>query len=337
MRSREPFRRCVAPPGFTERIENGIAGAKQRCAATSGQEGTAARTGVPLKFGCGKKFVGIASANIVVARLNTAVNATRRNIRDARYGPGPFASRSVRSYTTLRVMRRIVFTIAAAGIAFALEAAPRLELIAPRAGTVLDGDSETTLVWTAASLPSHVEEWEAFLSLDGGKYYGTRITPHLDAGRRSFAWRVPNVASSKARILIRIGDERDERVLEFAQTFTIVPRVTRTDFSRPESIVTDAEGESALPAAPPIVEWVSGDREGRGLVTHRHREPEVIEPARVIGAGRSDAFEHTSTQSSLQFPRCASRGKAPQQPARGFVRCARTPRPLLLLTTRLNI
>src|SRR6059058_4645622 len=99
-----------------------------------------------------------------------------------------------------------------------------LLLFAPalHAGTVLRGGSFANIGWSAATLPGNAEEWEAFLSLDGGHYYAFRITPHLEVARRQFTWVVPNVDAENARILIRAGDERRETLYESPATFAIV-------------------------------------------------------------------------------------------------------------------
>src|SRR6185436_14051897 len=96
-------------------------------------------------------------------------------------------------------------------VALSARADVRAVLDAPRAGEVLRGGATATLAWSAASsLPPFVEEWEAFLSVDGGRYYGYRITPHLEIDRRRFTFEVPNVETESARILLRAGDERRE-------------------------------------------------------------------------------------------------------------------------------
>jgi len=202
-------------------------------------------------------------------------------------------------------MKRILSVIALTAIGVAVQASPAVELIAPRGGTVLEGGSETTLQWSASSLPANAEEWEAFLSFDGGRYYATRITPHLDAGRRSFRWRVPNVAASDVRILLRLGNEREERAIEFPQTFRIVPGVASVEVPEVDAALTEAAGESALPASPPVIEWVSGDRQGAGLVTTRHRDAATLH-RREVAAETGDVVAYFSSHSSLHRPATAA-------------------------------
>ena len=85
------------------------------------------------------------------------------------------------------------------------------------------GDS-VVLSWTALpELARHpwVDEWEAFLSFDGGETYPVRLTPHLDLGRRSFAIELPAVATQRARWMLRFGDEAREVEFEFPELFEI--------------------------------------------------------------------------------------------------------------------
>lgn len=87
-----------------------------------------------------------------------------------------------------------------------------IEQLAPSQGAVLVGGGSAELRWS--ELPAFarlhdVEEWEAFLSLDGGKSYPFRITPHLDRDLRTLRWQVPPVASADARLLFRFGNEEE--------------------------------------------------------------------------------------------------------------------------------
>ena len=149
-------------------------------------------------------------------------------------------------------MRRSLFLIA-------LLFAPAMH-----ADTVLHGGSFATIEWSAAALPANAEEWEAFLSLDGGAYYAFRITPHLDIARRQFTWLVPNVDTKNARILIRTGDERRETLHELPARFEIV-HDAHAEVPR-RTIVPAAQGEAARSGDPGVVAWTDGDRAGGGLV-----------------------------------------------------------------------
>ena len=136
-------------------------------------------------------------------------------------------------------------------------------LIAPplQAGTVLRGGSFATIERPAVS--AKAEEWEAFLSLDGGAYYAFRITPHLDVNRGRFTWLVPNVDTAKARILIRAGDERRETLYELPATFTIVRDPSA---EAPRATIVPSHGEAAREGDPAVASWTDGDRAGGALV-----------------------------------------------------------------------
>jgi hypothetical protein len=59
--------------------------------------------------------------------------------------------------------------------------------------------------------PPGADEWEAFLSVDGGRTFPVRITPHLPVAESSFAWTVPALPTPAARIRLRFGVAGVER------------------------------------------------------------------------------------------------------------------------------
>ncbi len=144
-----------------------------------------------------------------------------------------------------------------------------LRIVSPMEGSVLRGGSVATIAWSgAAPLPSGAEEWEAFLSLDGGHDYVARITPHLGIDVRSFAWQVPNVSSPSVRLLIRIGNERDESIFELPLRLSIEATPERLSFPMLLGSAAD-HSESARPGDAPVLQWARGDRSGRGVVLRR--------------------------------------------------------------------
>jgi len=143
----------------------------------------------------------------------------------------------------------------------ALADAPRL--VAPAAGATLHGGAFAELRWSAAKLPSGAEEWEAFLSVDGGKYYAFRITPHLDLDRRRFSFIVPNVDTHDARILIRTGNEVHESHFEIPGAFSIV-RDSNAGQVLPR-VLQLGKGESARDGDPAVLSWADGERNGSGV------------------------------------------------------------------------
>lgn len=144
--------------------------------------------------------------------------------------------------------------------ALPLTAAPRARLLAPEDGAELVAGSFAVVQWEEA--PPGAEEWEAFLSLDGGRTYPLRVTPHLDLSIRRFVFQVPPLPTRAARVLLRFGDERREVEVETPQRFSIAAgsaaawRPTRIALSR---------GEKARPGEEGVVFWVHGARDGSGL------------------------------------------------------------------------
>jgi len=84
-------------------------------------------------------------------------------------------------------MRRLSLAIALLALA-SFARAESLRVVAPANGATLRGGSFAELRWTSAQLPAGAEEWEAFLSVDGGKYYAFRVRPHLDIQLRKFTF-----------------------------------------------------------------------------------------------------------------------------------------------------
>lgn len=133
-----------------------------------------------------------------------------------------------------------------------------LRVMAPANGATLRGGAFAELRWSAAQLPASTEEWEAFLSIDGGKYYAFRITPHLDIALQRFTFIVPNVDTHAARILIRTGNEVHETHFESRSTFSIV-RDPNAELVIPR-LLQFGRGEAAREGDPAVLAWA--DRSG---------------------------------------------------------------------------
>jgi hypothetical protein len=201
-----------------------------------------------------------------------------------------------------------------------------LTLDAPSHGAILHGGAEALIAWSADSLPRGVEEWEAFLSVDAGRHYAVRITPHLDASIRAFRFRVPNVATRDARILLRVGDEEHERIILIPLSFAIEADYGRLELGRAEA--TEARGESARFDDDHVVEWRDADREVR------HREAGAVRNVVAPAGDSPDTIYPTSAFARIATPRLVarvSRIRPPHPPARAIARDA------LLLSTRLNV
>ena len=179
-------------------------------------------------------------------------------------------------------MRRFVIHLLAlaglagfAGTALAAPMAQPVELVAPRSGETLVAGSTAEIEWAPLARPTRssrgVEEWEAFLSLDGGATYPLRITPHLDQDLRRFSWQVPPVPTADARLLLRFGDERRETMVELPQRFSIVASPVAAAPTLLLEIQAPARGERARLDKDDddddagVVAWVEGSRRGGAL------------------------------------------------------------------------
>jgi hypothetical protein len=183
----------------------------------------------------------------------------------------------------------IGLTVSAANAAGAADAADMAELpvrlLAPADGAVLRVGSTATFEWAplgGLGEPGQWEEWEAFLSLDGGATYPVRITPHLDRDLRRVTWKVPHLPTRDARLLLRVGDEHRESVFELPQRFTIavapgMPTIAGSVLDLQQTVWR--RGEPARPGEPGVLVWVEGSRHGGPT-----REVVAAEPARAVPA-----------------------------------------------------
>jgi hypothetical protein len=138
-------------------------------------------------------------------------------------------------------------------------------LLAPAPASPLAAGSLAAFEWAPGQgferLPAR-EEWEAFLSLDGGRSYPIRITPHLDIDLHRAVWEVPAVTSADVRILMRMGDERHEVAIELPERFSIGPAGVASGFTPP--VASAHAGEPARPGEPGVRIWSEGSRSGGG-------------------------------------------------------------------------
>ncbi len=148
-------------------------------------------------------------------------------------------------------------------------AEPSLRLISPTEGQRLAPGASARIEWEDRGLlDRHETEWEAFLSLDGGRTYPIRLTPHLDLALSGFSFEVPDLPSRDARLLLRFGNEQVERTFEAPVRFEIGASRDSTwmaSLLTPEFAQTFESGEPARHGDRGVVLWMEGDREGRGL------------------------------------------------------------------------
>ncbi|HYN20718.1 MAG TPA: hypothetical protein VE078_07150 [Thermoanaerobaculia bacterium] len=136
-------------------------------------------------------------------------------------------------------------------------------LVAPASGSELRAGSLAVIEWEELALPAGVEEWEAFLSVDGGRTWPLRVTPHLDRSIRRFAFRVPDLPTQDARLQLRFGDERREVDVETPQRYTIEPR--HRSVWEPQIGRSLARGERRPSGEEGVAVWIEGSRSGSGL------------------------------------------------------------------------
>lgn len=233
---------------------------------------------------------------------------------------------------------------------FAMPEEPAVRLVSPRAGATLVAGSTAELEWAPleafTGLPE-VEEWEAFLSIDSGKTYPVRITPHLDQDVRRIRWQVPSLPTENASILLRFGDEREETSVELPLRFSITaPRAALPVWESTLQLAhrAPAPGEPALPGEPGVVAWVEGSRRGEAS-----RQVFAAEPASAMrerfdpSSAPGDFAEMASTPRSSGPPaRLASRAGSSMFPVRRSMALARAgaapslPSDILLLIQRQN-
>jgi hypothetical protein len=181
-------------------------------------------------------------------------------------------------------------TATAGSAAVADRAAVPVRLLSPADGAVLMAGTTATLDWMPLAHLAQKkdwEEWEAFLSVDGGATYPVRITPHLDRDVRRITFKVPSLPTRYVRLLLRAGDERREQVYELPQRFSIktVPGVSGTAGSAAPPRRVWRRGESARPGERGVLVWVEGSRRGGQLREVVAEEPARAEPAFSLSAG----------------------------------------------------
>jgi hypothetical protein len=247
----------------------------------------------------------------------------------------------------LLVLALALGTVApAAGMRSAPPTFVRLE--APQAGETLRAGDTAELAWEPRGLFGRLdalgpaEEWEAFLSFDGGATYPVRITPHLDLALRRVRWQVPAIPTDNARLLLRIGDERHETSLELPQRFAIAEAPWAAPLFGGGARLAALPGEPALPGRPGVVAWVEGSRQGGALRAVVAAPPPSLEDAlRTPAAGFQEAVLATEDAPVQLTALPAANGTAAPPLPRRSLSAAGAPANLpsldiLLLTQRQN-
>ena len=143
--------------------------------------------------------------------------------------------------------------------ASAAEPSFEVRLVEPAAETRVVAGASAFLEWDARATPANVDEWEAFISVDGGRTYLSRITPHLDATIHRFQFTVPNLPGAEITILLRFGDEDEERRFVFPTRL----RISGMAGDLPAAASVGSEpfdvGEEGATS------WIEGSRDGSSL------------------------------------------------------------------------
>jgi hypothetical protein len=219
-------------------------------------------------------------------------------------------------------------------------AAP-VRLVSPAREEALVGGTQATLAWEPLAPLDHlgpVEEWEAFLSLDGGRHYTVRITPHLSRALHRVLWSVPAAPSADVRILLRFGDERRERTWTATQRFRIVAAPDGGGQFLPEAHAI-VPGEAPLPGEPGVVSWAEGTRQGAARRQVTYGAPATLSgldlPVLAHGAGMAATKTVTTSPAPARRQRTAAE---PATPATAADPQAAPPPPvdLLLMAQRRN-
>jgi hypothetical protein len=95
----------------------------------------------------------------------------------------------------------------------------------PASGESLVPGSEVEVAWTLPGTDLEADEMELLLSIDGGEVFSVRVSEELEPDRRRFLWRVPSLATTRARLALRAGEggERErERILVVSGEFSIL-------------------------------------------------------------------------------------------------------------------
>jgi hypothetical protein len=213
-------------------------------------------------------------------------------------------------------MRRFLLSALAlllAGLALAApgraeESRLPVRILAPAPGTEFIGGALATLEWEAreGGLDPEIVEWEAFLSLDGGRTWPLRLTPHLEIGLRRFSFRVPGFPSRDARLLLRFGDEREETEVDVPGSFTISSGQDEAVLDPVPPSRRLSRGESARPGDSGVILWTEGTRDGSGLREVAADEAaQTWEEVRAAGALMLPLFWPAAGRGELPPPKTA--------------------------------
>lgn len=109
---------------------------------------------------------------------------------------------------------------AALSLAAAPPAAGEGRIVAPRAGQTLRAGETVEVRWTGFDRP--VDELEILLNVDGSGRFPVRLTEQLDPRPGCLLWRVPDLPTPSAHLVVRFGRGGRELLAEPGGSFRIV-------------------------------------------------------------------------------------------------------------------
>lgn len=112
-----------------------------------------------------------------------------------------------------------LLTLVPSAVSF-LAAAPALGAVTLEAPATVTAGEVVELRWHG--LPAQVDEVELLLSLDDGRTFHVRVTPELDGHAETFRWRVPDLPTPAAVLMLRMGDGAGERIAAISRPFRIL-------------------------------------------------------------------------------------------------------------------
>jgi len=118
-----------------------------------------------------------------------------------------------------RILPILIAALSASAVATA-EAGFRF----PRRGVSLASGATVDAAWTVPCDRDRENEGELVLSLDDGRTFSIRLTGEMPACVSAHVWRVPDVATTHARLALRRGRDEpgQERIVAVSQRFTII-------------------------------------------------------------------------------------------------------------------
>ena len=127
---------------------------------------------------------------------------------------------------TLRRWRTALGALAAFATAFAARADDPSAFLSPSRGESLAPGAIVEVRWASAcAREGRADEAEIVLSLDGGLTFPVRVSHEMSPCATRYLWRVPALASGRARLALRTGSEglgRTERITAVSGDFRIL-------------------------------------------------------------------------------------------------------------------